>query len=340
MNKLIAFFISLSLILMFSCKSSDGYKPNAGGKAGDMLIVIKQKYKDSEAGKLLKQIMSQPYWGLPQEEPIFNVQVSNYETLNDYMKTMRNLIMVNISPKAEADTILYYKDAWSKGQAMVRISAKTEKEFVELVKNNEGQLISFFNNAERERAIKYYRKYINKEFSDKVRAKFGIFLSVPTGYKRIKERKDFIWMEEGSVGSSEGIVIYSYPYTGRGTFLKESLLNKLDEVLKNNIPGPTEGSYMATEMMFPPIYKAIEVNGEKVAEMRGLWKVVGDMMGGPWIMHAHLDKVHKRVIVLFGYVYAPEDKKRDKIRQMEAVFYSYKQMDKKEDKEQPEKEKK
>ena len=327
MNKLVAFFISLSLILMFSCKSSDGYKPNAGGKAGDMLIVIKQQYKDSEAGKLIKDIMSQPYWGLPQEEPIFNVQVSNYETLNDFMKTMRNLIMVNISSKVEADTILYYRNAWSKGQALVRINAKSEKEFVDLVNKNQAQLVDFFNKAERERAMKYYRKYINKEFSDKVRKKFGIFVSIPTGYKRINEKKDFIWMSEGSVGSSEGIIIYSYPYTGKGTFLKESLLNKLDETLRKNIPGPSEGSYMSIEMIFPPIYKAIEVNGEKVAEIRGLWKVVGDMMGGPWIMHAHLDKEHKRVIVLFGYIYAPEEKKRDKVRQLNAVLYSYKKVD-------------
>jgi len=332
MTKLTVSFISLGLLLLISCKSSDGYKPNAGGKAGEMLIVIKQKHKNSEAGKLLKDIMMKPYLGLPQEEPMFNVQVSNYKTLNDFMKTMRNLIMVNISSKAEADTVLYYKDAWAKGQALVRISAKSEKDLIDLIKSNESQLVSFFNKAERERAIKYYRKYINKEFSDKVRAKLGLFVSIPTGYRRINEKDNFIWLSEGNEGASEGIVIYSYPYGGKGTFLKESLLNKLNDVLKKNIPGPSEGSYMSIEMMFPPLYKAVQVGDEKVAEIRGLWKVVGDMMGGPWIMHAHLDKANKRVIVLYGYVYAPEQKKREKIRQMEAVFYSYKNMNKESEK--------
>ncbi len=327
MNKLTAFFISLSLLFLFSCKSNDGYKPNAGGKAGDMLIVMKAKYKSSDAGKAIKEMMSQPYLGLPQEEPVFNVQMAPYDNLNDFMKTMRNLIMVNITPKVERDTILYYKDAWAKGQAMVRINAKTEQEFIDLINSKEATLIAFFNKAERERAMKYYRKYINKEFSDKIRAKFGIFISVPTGYKRINEKDNFIWISEGNAGASEGLIVYSYPYTGKGTFLKESLLNKLNEVLKNNVPGPADGSYMSIEMMFPPIYRAVEVNGEKAAEIRGLWKVVGDMMGGPWIMHAHLDKSKQRVIVVYGYVYAPEERKRDKIRQMEAVLYSYKKIE-------------
>jgi len=328
MNKLTAFFISLSLLFVYSCKNSEGYKPNAGGKAGELLIVIKQSYKNSDAGKLLKEVLSQPYLGLPQEEPLFNVQVATYENLNDFMKTMRNLVMVNISDEFKMDTIKYYKDAWAKGQAMVRINAGSEQKLISLVKQNESRLIDFFNRAERERAMKYYRKYINKEFSDKVKDKFGFFISVPTGYRRFNEKKDFLWMSEGNEGASEGIVIFSYPYEGKGTFLKESLLNKLNEALRKRIPGPSDGSYMSVEMAFPPIYRAVEVNGEKVAEIRGLWKVVGDMMGGPWIMHAHLDKENHRVIVLYGYIYAPEEKKREKIRQMEAVLYSYKKVDK------------
>jgi hypothetical protein len=156
-----------------------------------------------------------------------------------------------------------------------------------------------------------------------------VFVSITNSYTRINEKKNFIWMNEGSPAASEGIMVYSFPYVGEGSFSKEYLLNKRDSVLKKDVPGPTEGSYMSTEMAFPPIYKVTHINGEKVVEMRGLWKVVGDMMGGPWIMHAHYDKKHNRVIVLDAYVYSPEkNDKRDKIRQLEAVLYSYKKVDK------------
>ncbi|NPA35237.1 MAG: DUF4837 family protein [Chlorobi bacterium] len=333
MKASIVFSLILLITFFSGCKSSDGYKPNAGGKAGELLVVINDTWKDKDAGKTLLEILQQPYMGLPQPEPMFDVSTISYEGLNDFMKTYRNLLMVKISPKVEADTVLYYKDVWAKEQALIKINAKNEKEFLKLLKRHEIRILSFFNKAERERSMKYYRKYINKEFSDKIRAKYGVFVTIPNSFTRINEKKDFIWMNAGSPAASEGIMVYSFPYVGEGTFSKEYLLNKRDSILKKNVPGPTEGSYMSTEMEFPPIYKTTRINGEKVVEMRGLWKVVGDMMGGPWILHAHLDKEHNRVIVLDAYVYSPEkNDKRNKIRQLEAVLYSYKKVDKNTDK--------
>jgi hypothetical protein len=329
MNKLTVLFISFSLFFFYSCKKSDGYKPNAGGKAGELLVVMNDTWKDTKAGEKLMEVLKQPYMGLPQPEPMFDVSTISYEGLNDFMKTYRNLLMVKITPNVEEDTVLYYKDVWAKEQALVKINAKSEKDFLALLDRHEIRMLSFFNKAERERSMKYFRKYINKEFSDKIRGKFGVFVSIPNSFTRINEKKNFIWMNEGSPAASEGIMVYSFPYVGEGSFSKEYLLNKRDSVLKKDVPGPTEGSYMSTEMAFPPIYKVTHINGEKVVEMRGLWKVVGDMMGGPWIMHAHYDKKHNRVIVLDAYVYSPEkNDKRDKIRQLEAVLYSYKKVNK------------
>ncbi len=323
----------LFIPLFFACKNTDGYKPNAGGKAGELLVVMDDNWKKSDAGETLMSVVKQPYLGLPQPEPMFDISVTSYVGFSDFMKTYRNLVLTKISPKVEVDTVLYYKDVWAKGQAMVRINAKTEEGFISLIKRQEIKLLSFFNKAERNRSIKSFRKYIHKEFSDKVRDKYGVFVSIPSNLQRITEKKDFIWMNEGSAAASQGIMIYSFDYVGDGTFSKVYLLNKRDSILKKNIPGPTEGSYMATEMKFPPIYKTTKINGEKVVEMRGLWKVIGDMMGGPWILQAHLDKENNRVIVLDGYVYSPEETdKRDKIRRIEAVMYSYKTLEKKEKK--------
>ena len=332
MNKLrTTSLLVLFTLTLFGCKSTDGYKPNVGGKAGELLIVIDDTWRKSDAGETLRSIVRQPYLALPQPEPMFDVSVTSYVGFNDFMKTYRNLALTKISPNVEVDTILYYKDVWAKGQAMVRINAKTEEGFVNLVKRHEIKFLSFFNKAERDRSIKSYRKYINKEFSDKIRAKWGVFVSIPTTLQRITEKKDFIWMNEGSAASSQGLMAYSFPYAGEGTFSKEFLLNKRDSILKKNIPGPTEGSFMATEMTFPPIYKTTTINGEKVVEMRGLWKVIGDMMGGAFILQARLDKENNRVIVLDGYVYSPENPdKRDRIRQLEAVMYSYKKLEDKE----------
>jgi hypothetical protein len=47
-------------------------------------------------------------------------------------------------------------------------------------------------------------------------------------------------------------------------------------------------------------------------------------MGGPYISLAELDATNQRVVVAFGYVYAPSKDKRNLLRQVEAMIYSMK----------------
>ena len=56
--------------------------------------------------------------------------------------------------------------------------------------------------------------------------------------------------------------------------------------------------------------------------MRGLWRMEGDMMGGPFVSVARLDEQNNRVVVAEGFVYAPETDKRNFIRRIEAALYT------------------
>ena len=58
--------------------------------------------------------------------------------------------------------------------------------------------------------------------------------------------------------------------------------------------------------------------------MRGLWRVVGDMMGGPFVSHIRLDEENNRVVVAEGFVYAPETNKGNFIRRIEAALFTLK----------------
>jgi len=57
-------------------------------------------------------------------------------------------------------------------------------------------------------------------------------------------------------------------------------------------------------------------------EARGLWRVKGDMMGGPYVSHARVDTMNHRVVVAEIFVYSPDKMKRNLVRQMEASLYS------------------
>ena len=161
---------------------------------------------------------------------------------------------------------------------------------------------------------------------DTVQRQIGIYLHVPSGFRKNKSCKNFWWMSEETPKTSKGLFIYTFDYAGEGTFSNVFLLNKRDSVLRKNVPGPEPGSFMATELKFPPIYKKDSINGIETVEMRGLWKVNGHLMGGPFIMHAHHNPETNKVVVTEGYVYAPEKpEKRNSMRELEAILYSYRQ---------------
>ncbi len=317
---------ALMMLTAFACKNKDtGYKPNVGGKAGEMLVVMDDKIKTSPGGEELQKLLRETYLGLPQEEPHFKMSVAPHRSFSNFMRTIRNIVMVRIKPNTEEETVKYYRDRWARPQAVVVMTARDTAGLKRLVEGDQLKILSFFNKAERERYITSYKKYPSDELIKQVDSTFKVRLSVPNSLSSKKATPSFLWMNEAANWGFQGMFMYEFPYVGEGTFSKEYLLNKRDSILRKNVPGPSEGSFMTTEHQFPVLYKKATINDNEVVELRGLWKVQNDLMGGPFILQAHHDKKNNRVVVTDGFVYSPEKPdKRDKIRQMEALMYTLK----------------
>ena len=103
----------------------------------------------------------------------------------------------------------------------------------------------------------------------------------------------------------------------------EELVKKRNEVMKENVPGSNEGSYMITNPVITPGYWKKSYKGREFTEIRSLWETQNDYMGGPFISDAFRSSDGKDVIVIEGFVYAPKYDKRDYLRQVEAIIYSW-----------------
>ena len=104
---------------------------------------------------------------------------------------------------------------------------------------------------------------------------------------------------------------------------KEYFVHKRDSVMKANIPGAREGMYMSTDSLMTDV-RPISVQGDYALEARGLWRIKGDFMGGPFVSHVRLDKANQRIIVSEIFIYSPDKMKRNLVRQMEASLYTLK----------------
>ncbi len=315
-----AFFAGL-----FSCSSdSTEMRKNVTGKAGEMIVVISEQSWNGEPGKVIRETLAQPHLALPQDEPLFDLVNVPHAAFKSIFKSTRNIIQTSISSNVDKEEVRFTDDVWAYPQATVQITAKTPQRFVELFNENKDKIASYFIAAEKERLTMNYKKFYEKGVYNVLDRDFGVTMKVPPGFQIAKEADDFIWYKYETPEISQGIMFYSYPYVSDSAFTADYQIKVRDSLLKVNVPGPTEGSYMTTQKLIDPVTNAFKHNGNYATEMRGLWRVQNDFMGGPYISIAELDVEKQRVLVAFGYVYAPSKNKRNFLRQVEAMIYSLK----------------
>ncbi len=322
--KLIFFtLISLSMILS-SCRDDTKLRKKITGKAGEVVVVITKESWDGQVGENLRATLAQPQISLPQEEPIFDLISVPPAAFKDIFKTSRNIINVRISPTNDQAKVEFKKDIWAWPQAVINISASSNEEFETVFKENSDKIVAYLLKAERDRLQQNYAKYSEKDAMATVKKVMNVDITVPVGFKTADQGKDFIWLRYDTPEIMQGIALYSFPYTSDSTFTEKYLLAKRDSVLEKYIEGPLDGSYMTTEHRLSPTFNIFKYKNNYAAEMRGLWRVEGDFMGGPFINLTTLDAANNRIIVADGFVYAPRFDKRNYLRQVEAMIYSLK----------------
>jgi hypothetical protein len=104
---------------------------------------------------------------------------------------------------------------------------------------------------------------------------------------------------------------------------RESLISHINAELERNVPGMFENTYMTIAPAVTPSIKYMRYKGRDFAEIKGLWDVHNDFMGGPFVAHAFYSKDGKDMIVLLAFVYAPRYDKRHYLRQVESILYSF-----------------
>lgn len=334
MKKQVVKLLSMTLmaLVLFSCKG-DGkggggksiFTPVSSGRPYEMMVVIDKGLWERPAGRALFNVLDKDVPGLPQPERSFRISQIRPENFNRGNRIFRNIIDVDIRPIYTQPKLKYSRDSYSSPQMIMTIQAPDEKSFEEFVSANGQVIIDFFTKAEMNRQINILKRKHSDVVSTKVGSMFGCDVWVPSDLQRYKQGEDFFWVSSDKPRSdvSVNFVIYSYPYTDKNTFTKDYFVHKRDSFMKANIPGSRENQYMATDADYVDV-KNFSVKGEYAFEARGLWYMENDMMGGPFVSHARVDRPNGRVVVVEAFVYAPEKKKRDLMRQMEASLYTLK----------------
>ena len=331
-KKLSGFLLtSLLLVSVFSsCKQSDkSVMASSTGKPSEVLVVCEKGLWKSSAGDSVRRFFAGPAIGLPQPEPLYKIVQVEEDEFNRFLKSHRNVFIMTIDSSMSKPLVEMRHDIWASPQRVVKISGAS----IEAIKNSfaerKNEILNLYDNAEIERLNKLYSKSYNIKAIEMIKKKFNLSMDIPADYYVAVDKDNFVWLRREANMLSQGLLIYSYPYTDTVAFNPLKILSVRNQFTELYVPGPSDSSYMIVAPEFiEPVARTLSLKKELAVEIRGLWEVKKDFMGGPFINYTFVDKQNNMVISLDGYVYAPNEEKRDLVKQVQSILLSFEFVDK------------
>ncbi|MBK8807301.1 MAG: DUF4837 family protein [Bacteroidales bacterium] len=318
------FFITSLLYLLSSCKEETNKNmllPNSSGASGEILLISDDKNKNSELTKLLTDLFQTEQIGLPQSEPIFDlIVIPPYAFKNVFVKH-KSIISYIIDSKYKQADVAIQNNVYAQPQTIIQFTAPNERSLMNYIQQNSDKILGHLYKDEQQLLLKTYTQFPNNEVIEQIKKKYELSLLFPNTFKLAIDKDDFLWLSYERSEMSQGIFLYQYPYTDTMQLSPKALLTVRDSLLKRHVPGPRPLSYMTTEYR-EQVHERIgtSLNNAYTVELRGLWRVEGDYMGGPFVSFTTVDKKKNRIVTVEGFVYAPKFKKREYLRQVEAII--------------------
>jgi len=323
-NLSIQFFSLILILLAFtSCEDiTEKVLPRPSAKAGDLLVVIDTAYWNHKSGEVIRNTFAKEQNGLPQREAKFDLINLQHQSFAQIFRTNRNILIVDINPKSKIK-LSVKEEVWSETQIVITISAPSDEIAAETIEKNSEALVAYFDNKEIERLQQKYRVNRDSDNAKLLEKEYGINIHVDDLFVVAKKDEDFIWMrKEKWVGEnpvSQGVLVYTYPYDNDSIFDVNQLINKRNYFTKKHVQGSHEKSYMVTYEDYVPYERELNLKNIYVKEVRSLWEVKNDFMGGAFVSFSMVDEKKNRLICVDCYVYAPKFDKREYLRELEAM---------------------
>lgn len=299
---LLAFSLLITVCLFFvSC--------SLGGKRGDekkLPASIGQPYEvllEGDTLDIVKEMLTEDVDILPQPEPMCNViSVKRGKVSGSYL-LMRTRVIVTIEKNF---SVKVSHDENAAPQTIIRIHAASLQELRDSLQPRVLQAAIY--EAEQEHLAAVVKQ--NPEKQKLVKRLFGIDIKIPDQLDASKEAKNFLWLSNNANRGMQNLIFVRVESEERRVKNSTPLTPKeeIDSMLRKNMIGETNSMYM--QLSYP---KRLYAN-----LTQGLWEMKGDAMGGPYRM-SRLPLADGSLYII-AFVYAPEMKKRNLMKQLEAVM--------------------
>ena len=310
--------------LLFSCKeeaSNSKGLSESSGNINNVSIFIDEPLWNGEVGDSLRKKFAAPVDGLPQVEPLFNINQYPTKIFDGFVKKGRNIIVVQ---KADKSGFGASKDLYAAPQNVFFISGKTNEDLLKVIETKAQEIIGKIKNGELVENQKRMKKSLVND--KKIEDKFGVTMNIGYGYEYDTVKDKFIWLRKEYQSGYNSLLIYEVPIESieKNQDIVQNIINIRDSIGKANIHGMLPNTWMITEEAYAPYLFETKLDNKFTYLAKGTWVLKNDFMGGSFVNYAIKDTKNNRYLIVEGFTYLPTKAKRDHMFELEAIINSTK----------------
>ncbi len=340
------------------------FRPDATGIEGQITVVIDSSLWVGTVGQALQDHVGGAIETLPSVEPEFDLEPIGLtsQAALDMAKERKNILFVGLiadstretdSPESEYLNTIFRNDSlrqiiingspalvarsdhWRRNQLVYYLAAASSSELVTSIEQYSDQLKYHFNAISRARLHRdMFDIGRQHDLEQSLMNGHGFAVNGQHDYFVAIDTTQFVWLRRTLSDTWRSVFIY-YEENGDPSKLTADWIIRARDTLTQYYIGGTSGGWIEIDRRRPMTAEEINFNERFAIEFRGLWHMVGEEsgrkfpfgMGGPFVTYAFYDEPSQRLYLIDGMVFAPNFSKREFMRQMEVIAYTFRTLE-------------
>lgn len=340
-------FLILAVAAVSGCGGGD-HRPVATGKEGVITVVMNDSVWGGPVGDAVREQLGKPVLTYPLPEPAFDLEQFDLTRSELFQKVIRKRKYILFAASLDENSnvakyirsglsdstlariragesgVMQRPDAWYRKQLVVYAIAPTPKDLVEKITERGEDLRYVFNQATRERLTdRMFERMEQTDLEERLMDNHDFAVDVQYDYFIAQDTMNFIRMRRVLSDTWREMFFYYIENGDPNIITQDWVLATRDSLTERFVRGTWDSSYVEIDRRRPITFENINFLGRYGFETRALWHMTKDAMGGPVLNYTFYDEKQRRIYMIDGMVFAPNFDKREFLRQVEAIAYTF-----------------
>lgn len=346
----------LVLTLFFASCDFDQYKPDALGTFAEVIVIMDSTEYESQTADAIRSTFGRNIYTIPDAPEFMDLLFRSFSTNNELerLKKLKNIIIAapldgegNTSElirallgenaeqqvKAGNEFAFTLQDQWYDNQWLLILTAPNAETLAANIKQDGGRFANSLLQKELQRwIVQVYEdqekfeieEHLWNDYGWKIRVKHDWDPHLDTTFVQEGKTKHLFTMQRMTRENDRRFwAWWTNKPINMDTLSVGWIKDLRNKVWKKWFKGSEEGAYIATSTLRPVVTDTLKINGHLAYETLGVWRMVGDVMAGPFVSILIYDEQTERLFMIGFLQFAPSVEQRAFVRQFRAMLRTF-----------------